>query len=348
MHLSGGVLLALTAAALFGASTPLSKVLLDQLDPLTLAGLLYLSAGLGLAALYAARRLLRPWRAEANLSRADAPWLVGMVVSGGIVAPVLLLVGLRATPATTASLLLNLEALTTMLIAWLVTREFVDRRLLTGAVAILSGAVVLGWQGAGTFSWGAVAIAGACVAWGVDNNLTRKLSHADPVQITMIKGLVAGSVNVALAAGMGASLPAPSALAGGAAVGFFGYGVSLVLFVLALRYLGTARTSAYFSTAPFIGAALSVALLGDALTIQMAVAGLLMGLGVYLHITERHLHEHRHDPLTHEHAHVHDEHHQHPHGPHDPAGEPHVHIHAHAPLRHAHRHFPDLHHRHEH
>ena len=345
-----GVPLALVSAALFGAGTPLAKLLLGAgTDPWLLAGLLYLGSGIGLAAVELARRVRGGAPAEAPLRRADLPWLVLVVLSGGIAGPVLLMIGLAATPAAAASLLLNLEGLATMAIAWLMFREYVDRRLLAGAAAILVGAGVLSWHGGPSgFSWGTVAIAGACLAWGIDNNLTRKLSAADPVQIALIKGMAAGAANLALAIAAGARLP-PAGLVGGAALlGFFGYGVSLVLFVLALRHLGAARTGAYFSTAPFLGAVLAVAMLGEAVSWQFIAAGVLMAVGVVLHLTERHEHEHAHEALEHEHRHVHDGHHQHPHLPADPEGEPHTHPHRHRPLVHKHPHYPDLHHRHLH
>ena len=345
-----GASMALASAILFGISTPVAKLLLgDGISPLLLAGLLYLGSGLGLAAVHAASRLSGQGSREAPLRSADLPWLALVVLSGGVIGPALLILGLVTTPASSASLLLNLEGLATMLIAWLAFRENVDRRLLLGAAAILAGAILLSWQGGpqGT-GLGALAIAGACLAWGIDNNLTRKLSAADPVQIALIKGLVAGAANVALAFALGADLPRAAGVAGAALVGFFGYGVSLVLFVLALRHLGAARTGAYFSTAPFIGAVLSIALFDEAIGLRLVAAGFLMGVGVYLHLSETHEHEHVHEPLEHEHRHVHDIHHRHRHGPEDPAGEPHTHRHRHAPLRHRHPHYPDLHHRHGH
>ena len=200
----------------------------------------------------------------------------------------------------------------------------------------------------GGFGLGALAIAGACLAWGIDNNLTRKLSAADPVQIALIKGLAAGAVNLVLALAAGARLPAAAAVAGAASVGFLGYGVSLVLFVLGLRHLGTARTGAYFSTAPFIGAVLAVVLFGEPLTARLALAGLLMAVGLYYHLSEAHEHEHAHEAMEHEHRHTHDVHHRHRHAAGDPEGEPHTHRHCHLPVVHKHPHFPDLHHRHGH
>jgi drug/metabolite transporter (DMT)-like permease len=347
-----GPILALGSAFLFGASTPIAKLLLGITDPLLLAGLLYLSSGIGLALAATGGRSLGFRRSEAPLRARDLPWLAAIVLFGGILGPALLMWGLTLTPASTGALLLNTEGLATMAIAWLVFRENVDRRIFLGAMAILAGAAVLSWPeaaGAGAqLSWGSLLIVLACVSWGIDNNLTRKLSAADPLQIAMIKGLAAGAVNLALGLAHGAPLPGPTTLAAAAAVGFFGYGVSLVLFVLGLRHLGAARTGAYFSTAPFIGAALALLLFGETPTLALIEAALLMGIGVYLHLAEAHEHEHLHEPLEHEHRHVHDIHHQHAHATDAPPGEPHSHWHTHARLLHKHPHYPDLHHRHQH
>jgi drug/metabolite transporter (DMT)-like permease len=346
-HLWPGVPLALGSAVLFGASAPLSKLLIGAVDPWLLAGILYLGAGVGLAFFHVGRRAIGLASVEAPLRRADLPWLAAVVLFGGVMGPLLLMFGLSLTTASTGSLLLNLEGLATMGIAWLVFRENVDRRLLLGAIAILAGAALLTWNGgAVSLDLGALLIAGACLAWGIDNNLTRKLSSADPVQIAMIKGLVAGATNVALALTIGASLPTPGLIAAGAVVGFFGIGVSLVMFMLGLRHLGTARTGAYYSLAPFIGAVLALILLREPITVTLVVAGALMAFGLWMHLTERHEHMHEHEALEHEHAHVHDEHHQHAHD--GPVTEPHSHWHRHAPVRHAHPHYPDLHHRHGH
>ena len=347
-----GAMLALGSAFLFGASIPMAKLLLGIADPLLLAGLLYLGSGAGLALTAASGRSLGLGWSEAPLRSGDLPWLTAIVLFGGILGPALLMWGLTLTPASTGALLLNIESLATMAIAWLVFRENVDRRIFTGAMAILAGAVVLSWpEAVGShplLNWGSVLIVFACVSWGIDNNLTRKLSTADPLQIAMIKGLVAGAVNLAMALARGASLPGPATLAEAAAVGFFGYGVSLVLFVLGLRHLGAARTGAYFSTAPFIGAALALPLFGETPNLASIGAAVLMGIGVYLHLAETHDHEHVHEPFEHEHRHVHDIHHQHDHAPADPSGEPHSHRHRHPRVLHKHPHYPDLHHRHRH
>lgn len=341
-----GISFALVAALLFGASTPLAKVLLGTVDPLLLAGLLYLGSGSGLLLW----RWLRCWRSEyvsreAGLKRSALPWLTGAIVTGGVIAPVSLMIGLATTPASSASLLLNLEGVFTTILAWCVFKEHYDRRLVWGMTAIAAGGLVLSWGGRPEFrsSVGAIAIVGACLAWAIDNNVTRKISAGDPVQIAGIKGFVAGMVNLVIACVTGASLPSVCLVLTATVVGFLGYGVSLVLFILALRYIGTARTGAYFSFAPFAGATISILMLGDPLTTQVLVAAALMGLGAWLHLTEQHEHTHWHEPLEHEHGHSHDAHH-----PHGEAEEPHSHLHSHPALHHSHPHYPDIHHRHRH
>lgn len=347
-----GVILALCSAALFGVSTPAAKVLLGAIDPVVLAGLLYCGAGIGIAIL---RRAARPLIAsgsagEAALTRADAPWLAGAIAAGGIAGPLLLMLGLARTEAAAASLLLALEGVATALLAWFVFYENFDRRIALGMTCLVAGAAVLSWSGQPSLSGllGPLAIVTACIAWGLDNNLTRKVSLVDPLQIVELKGLVAGPVNLVIGLWAGGVLPSIEAVALAALVGFLGYGVSLALYVLALRHLGTARTGAYFSTAPFLGAIAAIAFLREPLTAQLALAGALMALGVWLHLTERHEHEHVHKPMTHTHPHIHDEHHQHAHRPSDPPGEPHTHPHRHDPMRHSHPHVPDMHHTHRH
>jgi drug/metabolite transporter (DMT)-like permease len=259
--------------------------------------------------------------------------------------------GLSQTSGATASLLLNLEAVLTALIAWVVFRENADRRIVLGMVAIVAGGVLLSWM-PGTekeTGWlGPLAICLACVCWAIDNNLTRKVSASDALLIAGSKGLIAGLVNCTLAFILGATFPAAVTTATIMALGLAGYGVSLVLFVVALRGLGTARTGAYFSTAPFIGAVLALALLGESVDAVFWFASALMGLGVWLHLTETHDHEHTHEPLAHSHAHRHDEHHQHEHDFAWDGREPHTHHHIHSVVTHKHPHFPDLHHRHAH
>lgn len=347
-RINPGVAAALGAALLFGAGTPLAKLLLNGVGPWMLAGLFYLGSGLGLAMYRWIRR-----SAPVTLPHGDVKWLAGATVAGGVVGPVLLMAGLSGMPASGASLLLNAEGVFTALLAWVAFRENVDRRIAWGMVAIAAGAVLVGWPAEVGFAglWPAMSILGACLAWGIDNNLTRKVSLHDATWIASVKGVVAGSVNLMLAVVAGDSLPPLAALGGALVVGFFAYGVSLALFVLGLRHLGTARTGAYFSVAPFFGAILAVG--GEEpVTVRLLAAGLLMGLGVWLHLTERHAHVHVHEPMDHAHAHVHDAHHQHSH-PDQPGlelapGQKHTHWHHHEPIEHAHPHFPDAHHRHEH
>ena len=346
-----GVTVAILAAVLFGASTPFSKLLLGQINPLLLAGLLYLGSGAGLTLWIGFQRLvLKAKNQEAGLRWRDLPWLAGAILAGGVVAPILLMQGLAITPASSASLLLNLEGVLTALLAWFVFKENFDQRIMLGMAAILLGGVLLSWQSRPELGvpWGAIGIVGACFGWAIDNNLTRKVSAADPAQVAALKGLVAGTTNVLLAFSIGARLPSIPGLAGAALLGFLSYGVSLTCFVLALRHIGTARTGAYFSTAPFIGAILSLALLHEPVSWLFWIAGGLMIFGVWLHLTEHHAHLHRHEPLVHEHLHRHDQHHQHAHAPTDPPGEPHSHVHQHEELLHSHPHYPDLHHRHKH
>ncbi|TBR72434.1 MAG: DMT family transporter [Burkholderiaceae bacterium] len=346
--LNPGVLAALLAAMLFGAGTPLAKLLLDQASPWLLAALLYLGSGLGLLGVRLARRA-----AAVNLSSSEWGWLAGAVVSGGMVGPVLLMVGLSGMTAAGASLLLNLEGVLTALLAWFVFKENFDRRIALGMLAIVAGSVVLSWPGTVRLDsvWPAMAVAGACLAWAIDNNLTRKVSLADASFIAMVKGLVAGATNLVLALVLGAAWPSVLVVLAATGLGFASYGASLTLFVVGLRSLGTARTGAYFSIAPFFGAALAIGLLGEAVTVQLVAAGVLMAVGVVLHLTERHEHMHTHAPQAHSHEHEHgtgDEHHDHPHDGPGPVGKRHTHWHEHAPIEHRHAHFPDAHHQHGH
>src|ERR1700751_239395 len=346
-----GVTVAILAAVLFGASTPFSKLLLGRIDPLLLAGLLYLGSGIGLTLWIGFQRLVvKSKNQEAQLGLKDLRWLAAAIAAGGVVAPILLMQGLVVTPASSAALLLNLEGVLTALLAWFVFKENFDRRIMLGMAAILIGAVLVSWQSRPELGvpWGALGIVGACFGWAIDNNLTRKVSAADPAQVAALKGLVAGTTNVLLAFSIGARLPTAPYLGAAALLGFLSYGVSLTCFVLALRHIGTVRTGAYFSTAPFIGALLSLLFLHEQVSFLFWIAGGLMVFGVWLHLTERHPHLHCHEPITHEHLHSHEEHHQHAHAANDPPGEPHTHIHRHQELVHAPSHYPDLHHRHRH
>ena len=342
-----GIGMALGAALLFGVSAPLAKLLLGTATPQLLAGLLYLGSGVGLGLMWLGRR---DTQKEARLTRRDAPWLAGAILFGGVLGPFLLMAGLAITPASSASLLLNLEGVFTAGLAWFVFREHFDRRIALGMAIIVAGGVVLSWEGRldPTEISGPLLIAGATLCWGIDNNLTQKVSARDPVEIAMLKGLAAGTVNTALALSFGAHWPSALHVLAAGVLGLLSYGVSLVLFVLALRQLGTARTGAYFASAPFVGAAVSLLVFRERPSATLLVGASLMAAGVWLHLTEHHSHEHRHESMEHEHLHVHDEHHRHVHGPDEPAGDPHSHRHRHEPMVHTHPHYPDIHHRHEH
>jgi drug/metabolite transporter (DMT)-like permease len=342
------ILYALLAAALFGASTPFAKLLIGELSPVLLGGLLYLGSGIGLGI----ARLIRDrgWK-PTGLAWSEWPWLLSAIFFGGVLGPIALLFGLAHISGSTASLLLNLEAVLTAVIAWLVFKENADRRVVLGMVTIVAGGMVLSWPVGDTLvsDWtGPLAVAAACLCWAIDNNLTRKVSASDALFIAGSKGLIAGTVNTSLALSFGAMLPDALTLVCSMTLGLLGYGISLVLFVLALRGLGTARTGAYFSTAPFIGVAVALPLLGESTSPAFWLAAVLMGLGVWLHLTEHHEHKHTHEPLQHVHRHIHDEHHKHQHNIIWDEREPHEHLHRHTTVTHKHPHFPDIHHRHTH
>lgn len=341
-----GAAYGLLAAALFGVSAPLAKHLLAEVSPQVLAGLLYLGAGIGLSAW----RQLRPPVSEAPLQRRDVPTLVAVVIAGGVAGPLLMLWGLNRVSATTGSLLLNLEGPFTMLVAVVFFREHLGWRGALAAALILLGAGLLKLQGGDGASdgWGMLAIALACLAWALDNNLTQRLTLRDPFAIVRVKTLAAGSFNLLAGLALGARLPPAGIIAGAALLGLASYGASVVLDAYALRLVGAAREAAYFATAPFVGSLFATFFLGERLSSADVGAMLLMVGGVVCLLLERHSHMHAHEALVHEHSHSHDAHHQHEHAPGDPPGEPHSHGHRHEALVHEHPHLSDLHHRHRH
>ena len=259
--------------------------------------------------------------------------------------------GLQQTSAANASLLLNLESVLTALLAWVVFKEHTDFKIVFGMIIIVIGGVLLSWPNATTAEYsmfGSLAIAGACLCWAIDNNLTRKISLGDVLFIAASKGAIAGLVNISIAVAFNEQFPVWSHISAVLTIGFIGYGASLVLFVLALRGLGTARTGAYFCTAPFIGATIAIIFFHEITSGFFWTAFILMAVGVWLHLTERHSHEHVHDAFEHDHTHTHDEHHQHDHDFPWDGKEPHAHQHPHKSLKHSHHHYPDIHHRHKH
>jgi drug/metabolite transporter (DMT)-like permease len=346
-----GVACASLAAALFGLSAPAAKVLVALTDPWLLAGLLYVGAGASLGAVLLGRALLgAKGSREAPLARTDWPWLAAAILAGGGVGPVLLALGLAGTPAAEAALLLNLETVFTALLAWLVFGEHLGRWIAVGLGAMALGAAVLAWAPGQGFrvTSPALLVAGACLAWAVDNNLTRKVAARDPVQIAAWKGGIAGTTNVAIALSRGALFPSAPTVGAAGLVGAVGYGASLVFYIVALRHLGAGRTAGYFATAPFVGAVAGILWLGDSVTPSLGIGASLMAAGVWLHLTERHGHPHGHASLSHAHRHRHDTHHSHGHPVGTPPGEPHNHEHVHTPVTHEHSHSPDLHHWHRH
>lgn len=344
-----GVIYALLAAVLFGITTPAAKHMLTGVAPTLLAGLFYLGSGVGLLIYNLTNKQRATVEQRAEHWWRDALWLSGAIVCGGVAAPLLLMYGLTSTTSSSASLFLNLESVFTSLLAWFVFRENFDKRILAGMIVIVLGGLILVWEPGQmlVFSRGLTMIAAACLCWALDNNCTGRIVGIEPARIACYKGLVAGVVNTSLALTMGATIPPAQDIMAALILGLMGYGVSLVLFINALRHIGAARTGAYFAAAPFVGTALSIILLGEGLSIQIVVAALLMALGLWLHLTEHHDHEHLHPAIEHSHAHTHDIHHQHEHEEHF-AGEVHTHLHRHKPIVHAHPHYPDMHHKHQH
>lgn len=341
-------LTALLAALLFGLSAPLSKLLLDDSAPIPLAGLLYVGSGLGALLLLTLQR----GAGEARLRRTDLPWLAGALLAGGVAAPIVLMFSLAATPAATASLLLNFEGVATTLIAALAFKEAIGRRVWSAIGWVTLASAILSWESGarGGLSLGALGVLAACALWGLDNNFTRNISAKNPLAIVAVKGLGAGTFSLLLAALLGQPFPAPGNAALALLLGSVSYGLSIMLFILALRDLGAARTSALFSSAPFIGALLAFLLLREPFAPTFLIALPLMLAGAGLLIGEEHRHAHMHQALTHEHRHRHDDnHHTHPHAPGEiPPGGWHVHPHTHKAEQHTHPHTPDLHHRHGH
>ena len=351
-YLTYPMIQAILAAALFGASAPLAKLMLGNIEPVPLAAFLYLGSGLGLLLFNVLfKKHTRPG-GEARISKADLPWLSGAVIAGGVAAPIILMFSLRYTPAATASLLLNFEGVATTLIAALVFKEAIGRRiwLAIGAVTVASIMLSLDFKGEWGFSLSALGVLSACVLWGIDNNFTRNISAKDPLSITTIKGLGAGTFSLVLAALLGNTFPGALVIAKAMLLGCFGYGVSIVLFILAMRNLGAARASVFFGTAPFVGTVISFLLFREKSNAQFILVIPIMILGVALLLNENHAHKHNHAAIQHEHRHSHDDaHHLHQHDDGVTVTDCiHDHVHTHEPIEHDHDHTPDIHHRHGH
>lgn len=343
---------AILAAALFGASTPISKLLLGEIDPILLAALLYLGSGIGAIILQQIGKIGKTARkTEAELTKADIPWLFGAVFAGGIAAPILLLFSLKSTPAATASLLLNFESVATTVIAVVFFKEAVDKRVRTALIFVTLASILLSWEinGSWGISFGALGILGACFLWGLDNNFVRNISSKNPLAIVAIKGIGAGCFSLILSIVLGKPLPALDITVLAGLIGFVCYGLSIALFIRALRNLGSSRTSTLFGTAPFVGMVLSIVLFGTVPNVLFLMALPLMVAGAFLMFSEKHNHAHQHELLEHDHCHSHpDSHHNHDHpGGGEIQGE-HAHWHCHEEREHNHTHTPDIHHRHNH
>lgn len=330
------------AAALFGATTPLASRLADDTTAPVLAGLLYIGAAVAVAP-FARRQSVDP-----AAFRRGGRRLAVSVVAGGFLGPLLLTAGLARTPAATASLLLNLELVATTILAALLFHEHIGRRVATGTVAVAGAGVVLVWSGAPEPRLGALLIAGACVCWGLDNCVTADLDEISPEHITVAKGVIAGSTNLALGVALGAAMPSIGLVLGALAVGALGYGASITLWVAGARDIGAARGQLVFASAPFVGVLVAWVALGDQVRTAEVAALALAAFGVSRVVGSHHLHDHQHQATDHDHEHVHDDgHHVHAH-PDLNQRVRHTHRHRHAPIRHAHPHVPDLHHRHVH
>lgn len=348
-HLSA-ILQAFVAALLFGASAPLAKLLLGEIEPIPLAAFLYLGSGLGLSGVKLFQRIFARGEAkEASIRKADLGWLLGAILAGGVAAPITLLFSLQSTPAATASLLLNFEGVATTLIAFIAFNEAISRRAwgAIGLMTLASGLLSLNLTGEWGFSLGALGTLAACVLWGLDNNFTRNICAKDPLVIVTVKGLCAGSFSLGMALVLGHPFPAWGSIVGALVLGSLSYGASIVLFIHAMRGLGAARTSALFSTAPIAGILLSFIIFQEMPGWLFVIALPIMVVGAVLFVNDEHEHAHTHEALLHDHAHSHDDNHH----AHDYEGDfarKHSHPHRHASLTHMHPHMPDIHHRHIH
>jgi drug/metabolite transporter (DMT)-like permease len=343
---------ALAAAVLFGMSAPFAKLFLGEVEPIILAAFLYLGSGLGLLLFKGAQRLGgTAVLAETPISKEDIPWLAGAILAGGIAAPIVLLSSLRETAAATASLLLNFEGVATTLIAALAFREAVTRRAWVAILAITAATILLSYSPGSNwgFSLSALGILLACVLWGIDNNFTRNISAKDPLAIVIVKGLVAGLFSLLLALILGNSLPNWAIILGALLLGSLSYGLSITLFIRAMRHLGAARTSALFGTAPLAGVVVSLLLFNETPGLLFLLALPLTIVGAIFLVNEEHSHYHAHIATFHDHWHSHDDdHHLHNHDGEEAGQAAHAHPHQHEPLTHEHHHLPDISHRHSH
>ena len=341
---------AILAAALFGACTPISKLLLGYIEPIPMAAFLYLGSGVGMLLFGIARRMKHNFtEPEAKIGKEDIKWLIGAIMAGGVIAPIVLMFSLRNTPASTASLLLNFESVATTLIAVIAFKEAIGRRIWLAVASITTASILLSWNlnGEWGFSIGALGVILACSLWGIDNNFTRNISAKDPIITVIIKGIGAGTFSLLLGFITRSNFPGIKIALGAMLLGCFGYGLSIELFIFAMRNLGSSRTSAFFGIAPFVGALLSFLLFRELPNTLFYISLPIMIMGAVLILGEKHGHVHLHSSVEHEHRHSHnDEHHTHTHI--NGLQIEHTHLHIHECIGHSHKHTPDIHHRHVH
>lgn len=352
--------MAILAAALYGISSPVSKILLEEIPPAMMASLLYLGAGSGMLLVNLFRRSGSDVQKESGLTRNELPYIIAMILLD-IAAPLLLMVALTVTTAANASLLNNFEIVATSLIAMLIFKEAIGKRMWIAIALITTASLLLTINESGSlsFSFGSIFVILACACWGLENNCTRKLSSKNPLQIVVIKGFGSGLCSLAIAFAVRQFSSNVFYICLAFLLGFVAYGLSIYFYIFAQRELGAARTSAYYAVAPFIGVLISIIVFRQKMNASFVAALLIMIAGAYFAASERHQHDHVHHPVTHEHRHNHhDSHHDHHHDNDQilgdflgqdpaPAGD-HSHIHTHENIRHVHLHTPDIHHDHSH
>ncbi len=343
-----GLYSAILSAILFGISPVACKAIVGEMSPFLLAGLLYLGSGLGLVGVVLHQRI--PISDNlGRLSRHHCLYLIGAITAGGVAAPLFLAFGIRYGTATEVSLLLNFETVATTILAWMIFHEYIGYRLWIGKILIIGASILIIVSGSKGvhLSVPGLSVLAACILWGLDNNLTREIESLPASLLACVKGLSAGIFNILLSLFLFQSQVTAFQVTGALAIGALSYGASLVFFIHALREIGSARTSTWFASGPFIGTLLSVLVLGERPPGEYWIAALIMLSGMFFLYGESHLHRHQHKRLAHSHPHLHDEHHRHEHGAED-VKEPHDHYHVHEKMTHSHVHWPDIHHRHGH
>ncbi len=344
------IYVAILAATLYGISSPLSKLLLVEIPGTLIAALLYLGAGLGMLAINLIVSIRKKEPTEEKISKYDAPYILGMVLLD-IAAPISLMIGLNMTTSANAALINNFEIVATSLMALLIYKEAIGKRLWIGISFITLASILLSFEDLSSFSFslGSVFVLLACLFWGFENNCTRMLSLKNPLQIVVVKGFGSGFGSLIIALSLKQYSANTLYILLALSLGFIAYGLSIYFYILAQRELGAARTSAYYAVAPFIGVLLSVLIFDQPIALSFILALLLMIVGVYFSGAERHKHLHTHNEIMHAHRHHHqDNHHNHTHDDGLCHNTEHSHFHVHEKTEHSHAHTPDMHHNHAH